>query len=117
MACPNKNRHRPRTVAFRLTDEEFMRLDQRVKVTGEVKGDYLREIALNGEIKINVGKFKSDKLALVLKRLTVELNDAMLNGDDEELKLRVVESVILIEEIYEMMSKTTDESCDICNVS
>lgn len=117
MACPNKNRHRPRTVAFRLTDEEFMRLDQRVKVTGEVKGDYLREIALNGEIKINVGKFKSDKLALYLKRLSTELYDATFNRDDEELKVRVVESMFIIEEIYKLMLKTSDESRDICNAS
>jgi len=48
MACPNRNRKRPRTVAFRLTDEEFLRLDQRVKITGEVKGDYLRTMALEG---------------------------------------------------------------------
>ena len=56
MACPNKNRERSRTVAFRLTEEEFLRLEQRIVVTGEVKGDYLRAMALEGEINIFVGK-------------------------------------------------------------
>lgn len=117
MACPNKNRHRPRTVAFRLTDEEFLRLEQRVKVTGEVKGDYLREIALNGEVKINVGKFKSDKLALVLKRLSAGLYEAMSNSDNTEMKERVEESRFLIEEIYELMTKTDEVRLECCNAS
>jgi len=46
MACPNRNRNRPRTLAFRCTDEEFEIIDKRIKVTGEVKGDYLREVVL-----------------------------------------------------------------------
>ncbi len=100
MACPNKNRHRPRTVAFRLTDEEFMRLEQRVKVTGEVKGDYLREIALNGEIKINVGKFKSDKLALAIKGFTNEIQKFANGGLESEIMEVIEESNKLLHELY-----------------
>lgn len=98
MTCPNKNRHRARTVAFRLTDEEFLRLDQRVKVTGEVKGDYLRAMALEGEINIRVGKYKSDKLALAVKILSEELKKAMINQEEEIIGI-VRESQILIEEL------------------
>lgn len=65
MACPNKNRYRPKTIAFRVTEEDIS-IVQRVKITGEVKGDYLRSMALNGDIKIAVGKFKIDKLALAI---------------------------------------------------
>ncbi len=109
MTCPNKNRHRPRTVAFRLTDEEFVTLDQRVKITGEVKGDYLREIALNGEVNINVGKFKSDKLALALSNLTKELQTTLEKGIEYNLIEKLNECQIMIKEMYALVKIEDDE--------
>ena len=104
MACPNKNRHRPRTVAFRLTDEEFVRLDQRVKVTGEIKGDYLRAMALEGEINICVGKYKSDKLALEIRKLSEALVNLQTDGTDKEAERTARESRLLIVELYVLIS-------------
>lgn len=109
MACPNKNRHRPRTVAFRLTDDEFIRLEQRVKITGEAKGDYLREMALNGEINISVGKFKSDKLALAFKSLSNELETAIIENMGNVLSNKVRECLIMISELYYLMDRTHEE--------
>ncbi len=103
MACPNRNRKRPRTVAFRLTDEEFMRLDQRVKIAGEVKGDYLREMALNGEIKIAVGKYKSDKLALEIRALSEPLKGICEEMEENKLKKLLLESIYMIQEIHRTM--------------
>lgn len=103
MACPNRNRHRPRTVAFRLTDDEFVRIEQRVKVTGEVKGDFLREVVLNGEVHISIGKFKSDKLALALKNLINELEMIMQRGIERELENKINESYIMVQEMYKLM--------------
>lgn len=100
MACPNKNRQRPRTVAFRLTDDEFTRLEQRVKITGEVKGDYLRAMALNGEINISVGKFKSDKLALALKSLRDELDIVFKSREEKDLIKILQECYSMIDEMY-----------------
>lgn len=34
MACPNRNRERPRTIAFRCTDEEFETIEKRKKNKG-----------------------------------------------------------------------------------
>jgi len=110
VACPNKNRQRPRTVAFRLTDDEFIRLEQRVKITGEVKGDYLREMALNGEINISVGKFKSDKLALAIKSFVDELNRAILLDDDQALNKKVQECAVMISEMYCIISASEEVS-------
>ena len=104
MACPNRNRHRPRTVAFRLTDEEFLRLEQRVKITGEVKGDYLRVMALTGEVNINVGKFRSDKLALAIMNLAREIHNAIDLGMEGKVMEMIEESVILLEEILNIVS-------------
>lgn len=99
MVCPNKNRHRPRTLAFRCTDEEFEIIDKRVKVTGEVRGNYLREVVLNGEVHINVGKFKSDKLALALRNLTKELETSLEIGEEYNLVEKINECLVMLKEI------------------
>ncbi len=105
MACPNRNRKRPRTVAFRLTDEEFMRLDQRVKITGEVKGDYLRAMALTGEINIGVGKYQSDKLALELKKLTNGLDKVIEKNYEKDIYGIVTEIKLLFEELHKLVTE------------
>jgi hypothetical protein len=105
MACPNRNRHRSRTLAFRCTDEEFEIIDKRVKVTGEIKGDYLREVVLNGEVHISVGKFKSDKLALELRNLIRELERIIqLNGAEEIVEV-INKNQIMFKEMYEIVTK------------
>lgn len=105
MACPNRNRHRPRTLAFRCTDEEFEIIDKRVRVTGEVKGDYLREVVLSGEVHINVGKFKSDKLALELRNINRNLESALAADITEKIENVIRLNQIMFEEIYNLVIK------------
>ena len=105
MACPNINRHRPRTLAFRCTDEEFETIDKRIKVTGEVKGDYLREAVLNAEVHIIVGKFKSDKLALEIRNMNKSLESALQVNDVEEIKSIIESNQIMFKEIYDLVIK------------
>lgn len=109
MPCPNENRHRPKTVAFRVSDEEDLRIEQRVIITGETKGDFLRSMALNGEININVGKYKSDKLALAIKNLSKELNRFVVEKNVPEMITKVLESQVLIEELYAMVFDDENE--------
>lgn len=109
MACPNRNRNRPRTLAFRCTDEEFEIIDKRIKVTGEVKGDYLREVVLSGEVHINVGKFKSDKLALALKNLTRELVRIRDTDIDEPLDATINECLNLLKEMHHLVVSEKNE--------
>ena len=60
-------------------------MTKKIKVTNEVKGECLREVVLNGEVRINVGKFKSHKLVLAMRNLTNELKTTMNLG--VELKI------------------------------
>ena len=48
-------------------------IDKRIKLTGEVKGDYLRDAILNAEIHDNVGKFMSNRIALETRNIMREL--------------------------------------------
>ena len=107
MACPNRNRHRPRTLAFRCTDEEFEIIDKRIKVTGEIKGDYLRDAVLNAEVHISVGKFKSDKLALEIRNITRELQNALQSNITEEIAEVIDKNQIMFKELYELVTKET----------
>jgi hypothetical protein len=109
MACPNKNRYRPKTIAFRVTEDEDIRIVQRVKITGEVKGDYLRSMALNGDINITVGKFKSDKLALAIKKLSEVLRDSLNAGIEEEISNKILETNILLDELQKLMTADKKE--------
>jgi len=99
MACPNENRERPRTVAFRVTNEEFNRIEERVTVTGEVKGDYLRAMALEGGINIFVGKYKSDKLALEFRKMRRSMEEALANVDLNYYSETIDSIRILLEEL------------------
>ncbi len=109
MACPNRNRQRPRTIAFRCTDEEFEIIDQRIKVTGEIKGDYLREVVLKGEVQISVGKFKSDKLAFAIKNLTEELERVIEEKSEDEFKRLLNEIHIMLKEMYPLVVTEKNE--------
>lgn len=112
MACPNRNRERPRTIAFRCTDEEFETIDKRIKVTGEVKGDYLRDAILNAEIHINVGKFKSDKLALEIRNIMRELQNALQLDHAEEVVELIKKNQIMFQEMYAVVMKERAELKD-----
>lgn len=103
MPCPNENRHRPKTEAFRVSDEEDLRIEQRVIITGETKGDFLRSMALNGEINISIGKYKSDKLALAIKNLSKELNKFTDEKYVSEITSKVRECQALIEELHALV--------------
>lgn len=105
MACPNRNRNRPRTLAFRCTDEEFEIIDKRVRATGEVKGDYLREVVLSGEVHINVGKFKSDKLALELRNINRNFEAALELNNSEDIDNLIRMNQIMFKELYDLVTK------------
>lgn len=71
----NENRHRRRTVAFRVSDEEFRQIDTRITLSGLPRGEYVRRAILAGKLYVNAGKFQSDRLALELKLLRKEIEN------------------------------------------
>ncbi len=97
MPCPNKNRKRSSYVNFRVTPEERIRIEERMKVLGTSKSDYYIKTFLGQEIKIVVGKYQSDRLSLEFKRLREAINSLNENnlGDDLELLLQETKALLI----------------------
>jgi len=81
MSGLDKDRFRNQTVSFRVSPEERLQLEARIKVSGMPKGQYFIKSLLYQEINIAVGKYQSDRLGLELKRLR-EVISAIGQSDD-----------------------------------
>lgn len=69
MSGLDKNRFRNTTISFRVSPDERLALEARIKVCGIPKGEYFIKSLLHQRIEISFGKYKSDRLALELKKL------------------------------------------------
>ena len=69
MSGLDKDRFRNQTISFRVSTEERLQLEARIKVSGMPKGQYFIKSLLHQELTIAVGKYQSDRLSLELKRL------------------------------------------------
>ena len=54
------NRTRNKTVSFRLTPEEYRQMEERIKITGLPKNEFMIRSMLEQHISIRVGKFESE---------------------------------------------------------
>lgn len=66
-------RERHNTIAFWLNDEEKQLVEARIEVSGMLKGDFYRAAVLGQEIHLIGGRYKSDRLAKVLERLSNQI--------------------------------------------
>ena len=81
MACKREARKRHNTIAFWLSDEERMAVDARIKIAGIPKGEYYRSSVLGQQVNIVAGRYKSDRLAMVLE----DINKNLERGDAYDL--------------------------------
>lgn len=97
MACKREARKRHNTIAFWLSDEERMAVDARIKIAGIPKGEYYRSSVLGQQVNIVAGRYKSDRLAMVLEDIykNLERGDAY---DCTELKA-------ILQELLEVMRR------------
>ena len=66
-------RERHNTIAFWLNDEEKQLVEARIEVSGMLKGDFYRAAVLGQEVQLIGGRYKSDRLAKVLERLSNQI--------------------------------------------
>ena len=93
------NRTRCKTVTFNLTPEEYRQMEERIKIVGLPKGEFMIRSMLEQNISIRVGKFESDRLSLEVRRLKNALSAVEVPEDAVGLLLEcraLLEQVIQI---------------------
>ena len=97
MPCERKARFRHNTIAFWLSDEEKKIVDARIKLSGIPKGEYYRESVLGQKIEIVAGQYRSDRLAMVLEKISEQLERS--DADD------CAELQAILQELLELMKR------------
>ncbi len=85
MSGLNENRFRNKMISFRVSLEEYLHIQARIKISGMSKAEYIIKSLLNKEINISVGKYQSDRLSMELKKLREALECVAVCGDNTEI--------------------------------
>lgn len=72
----NKNRKRPHTIAFHVSNEEKVAIETRINVSGLPKSEFYIGSCLDEKIEVIGGKFGSDRLSVQLENMNVFLRNA-----------------------------------------
>ena len=95
MPCERKARFRRNTIAFWLSDEEKQIVEARIKIAGIQKGEYYRSAVLGLKMEIVAGRYKSDRLAMVLEKICDQIERG--NVDDcNDMQIMLQELLELI---------------------
>lgn len=103
------NRARNKIVSFRLTPEEYRQMEERIKVTGLPKNEFMIRSMLEQRISIRAGKFESDRLSLEVRRLKDALKDVQ---PPEEATNLLLECRALLEQVIQITNAEKEESYD-----
>ena len=77
------DRERHNTIAFWLNDEEKQLVEARIEVSGMPKGDFYRAAVIGEEINLIGGRYKSDRLAKVLEKLSNQIEGGDVKAYEE----------------------------------
>lgn len=72
----NKNRKRPYSMSFRVSNEEKIAIETRINVSGLPKSEFYIGSCLNEKLEVIGGKFGSDRLSVQLENMNVFLRNA-----------------------------------------
>jgi uncharacterized protein (DUF1778 family) len=78
-----QNRKRYRTVAFRMSEDEWQELDKRVALSGRQKQDFLIKSILHQKIVVIGNQVQFERLKATLDNIAAELS--LSSNLDEEL--------------------------------
>ena len=96
------NRKRNCTVAFRMTEMERDLLDEKVKLSGRLKQEYLTEAALNHEVTFVGDRQVFNTLKDNLKRIERELKEIDMAFEIDEKDMYLLKIIIeMFESLYE----------------
>lgn len=72
----NKNRKRPNTIAFHVSNEEKIAIETRINLSGLPKSEFYIGLCLEKKLDVIGGKFGSDRLSVQLENMNVFLRNA-----------------------------------------
>lgn len=72
----NKNRKRPNSMSFRVSNEEKIAIETRINVAGLPKSEFYIASCLEKKLDVIGGKFGSDRLSVQLENMNVFLQNA-----------------------------------------
>lgn len=72
----NKNRKRPNTIAFHVSNEEKMAIETRINVSGLPKSEFYIGSCLEKKLDVIGGKFGSDRLSVQLENMNIFLRNS-----------------------------------------
>lgn len=72
----NRNRKRPNSMSFRVSNEEKIAIETRINVSGLPKSEFYIGSCLNEKLEVIGGKFGSDRLSVQLENMNVFLRNA-----------------------------------------
>lgn len=72
----NKNRKRPNSMSFRVSNEEKIAIETRINVSGLPKSEFYTGSCLDKKLEVIGGKFGSDRLSVQLENMNVFLRNA-----------------------------------------
>lgn len=108
MARKDENRVRSKTVSFYVTPYEHTEIQARIKVSGMPKGEYFIQSLLHQKICISVGKYKSDRLSLEMKKL----REALETTTSDDVANIVIECRSLLSQLQEIISDNQEISAE-----
>ena len=80
----NKNRKRPNSMSFRVSNEEKIAIETRINVSGLPKSEFYIGSCLEKKLDVIGGKFGSDRLSVQLENMNVFLRNAELIYDKNQ---------------------------------
>lgn len=80
----NKNRKRPNTIAFHVSNEEKIAIETRINISGLPKSEFYIASCLEKKLDVIGGKFGSDRLSVQLENMNVFLRNAELIYDKNQ---------------------------------
>lgn len=80
----NKNRKRPNSMSFRVSNEEKIAIETRINVSGLPKSEFYIGSCLDKKLEVIGGKFGSDRLSVQLENMNVFLRNAKLIYDKNQ---------------------------------
>ena len=104
MSGLDKNRLRNSTISFRVSPEERIQLEARIKVSGMPKGQYFIQSLLHQKLSIAVGKYQSDRLSLEFKKIRETLESISASEEIAEL---LKDCIALLDEVQKITNDKT----------